>query len=119
MSTRRSEISFFCAKPSSYVSLWMPFGRLIFSSECVGREQQYDCGHHSTKPLRAFLFTHENQNYLQGRFRIAVWVHVFVSLLTVAFLHEFSWLVQVLADFRHAVISGFQLLPYSPHCLPR
>ena len=71
------------------------------------------------EPLRAFLFAHENQIYLQGRFRIAVWKHVFVSLLTVTVLHEFSWLLQVLADFRHAGISGFQMLPYSPHCLPR
>ena len=36
-----------------------------------------------------------------------------MSFLTVSFLHEFSWLLQVLADFRHAVISGFYLLPYS------
>ena len=35
------------------------------------------------------------------------------------FRDEFSWHDQVLADFRHPVISSVQLLPYSPQCMPR
>ena len=53
MSTRRSEISLLCATPSSSVdtvhsSVFEAYRKVDFFLGCVGREQQYVCGHHST-----------------------------------------------------------------------